>query len=702
MRRQRLIFLPLIFILVSFIPNPARAQQPWSGIISPSRATDWTGAGVVGGIPSATWTQCGPTIPAGASTPTIQAAINACGTNQFVLLAPGTYSLTVGIRMKANMVLRGSGANQTFLVAAAGAIDSCSGGYPTAICFIGPAAGYWVQDAAVNWTAGFAQGSTQITLSSTAGITPNSTVIGLDQCGEGMSGSPCAGNEVDNGQFFNCSLVYTSGNPSTGCAVNGPDGGNQRLYRSQNELFQVSAVNASTGVVTLKGSLRNPNWNPARTPQVFVIQPIQNAGVENLSIDTSGDTASKAPVVFYYAANVWAKGLRVVEPNYAGIFFVVATHATAEQNYIYGANHGIGSDIFGMNSTASSDLLFQNNIVQREQVCMGVEGADTGSVYAYNLCINQYDANDGIYPAAFPHAGDHYQLYEGNVQNSYYGENFHGPKLMNTHFRNFITGWESCANGNCGGATSKNSATVPYRTVAYSRYHNAIANVLGTPGYHSSAYQDGSLTSIYSLGSGNSSSSGSTIPNDPLVAATFLRWANYDTATGAVRFCGNSSNTGWSAACAGTSEIPTGAPSYPNTVPTVGDTEAGQGALPASFYLSAKPVWFGSLPFPSIGPDVTNGNIGQCAGTLNVPEKFNGLPATSSSQCAGSGLTSSAWAGHVNATPALNCYLNVMGGAPDGSGSVLAFDASSCYPGGVVTSGGPNPPTNLTLTVSPD
>src|SRR5690348_440338 len=30
----------------------------WSGIISPTRAADWSGAGVVGGIPSASWPNC--------------------------------------------------------------------------------------------------------------------------------------------------------------------------------------------------------------------------------------------------------------------------------------------------------------------------------------------------------------------------------------------------------------------------------------------------------------------------------------------------------------------------------------------------------------------------------------------------------------------------------------------------------------------
>jgi len=634
------------------------------------------------------------------NTNAINNAIAACGANQYVQLGAGTFNLTSGgstsngIKMKGNVVLRGMGANQTFLVFASGAYDGCSGGYGTAVCFQGSGA-YWVSDSGVSWTAGYAQGTTQITLANTTGIIAGSTAIGLDQCSDGYSGMPCSsGPEVDNGNYFNCNRAWVAGTPNTGCAINGPDASNQRPSRPQNELFLVTAVNSATGGVTLNGSIRSPDWNSARTPNAWVIPLIQNAGVENLSIDTSA-SASRG-IVSYYAANIWVRGVRVVKPYYAGIFFVVTAHAQAESNYIYGTSGAPGADIFGLNSTASSDCLFQNNIVQDEQVSTGNEGADTGSVYSYNLFINNYNGNDGIYPAIFPHAGDRYQLYEGNVANSYYGENYHGPKMMNTLFRNFLTGWESCANGQCGTHTAKASATTPVRMVEGSRYHNIIGNVLGMPTV-SIAYKTSSgfaSGAIYEIGSGNGS-----IPHDPIVGTSSSFWGNYDIYTGATRWCGNSADSGWSTTCASMSEVPTSFTPYGNAAPTKGDTGAGQAAMPASFYLSSKPSWWGSMPWPAIGPDVTSGNVGQCSGTLNVSGRFNGLPATSASQCAGSGLTASAWGGHVNAIPAMICFLNVMGGVPDGTNGVLRFNASSCYPGSTVGSAGPAPPTNLTAII---
>src|SRR5258708_18978178 len=114
-----------------------------------------------------------------------------------------------------------------------------------------------------------------------------------------------------------------------------------------------------------------------------------------------------------------------------------------------------------------------------------------------------------------------------------------------------------------------------------------------------------------------------------------MRWGNYDTVNAAVRFQ--------------TSEDGHTAPTYPAL------TNASQ-TLPASFYLSSKPSFWGTMPWPAVGPDVTGGNV------ANV-------------------------GGHVYGNPAANCYLNVMGGKTDGSSGQLTFNADNCY-----SSGGGIPP----------
>src|SRR5579871_6629642 len=116
-------FIALLTLLLCFGPLARVYGQAWSGVLAPSRATDWTKAGIPGGIPSASWTQCGSTIAAygspGApgSPAAIQTAINSCGANQYVQLGAGSFYLSGSIYIKglSNMEVRGMGANSTFI-----------------------------------------------------------------------------------------------------------------------------------------------------------------------------------------------------------------------------------------------------------------------------------------------------------------------------------------------------------------------------------------------------------------------------------------------------------------------------------------------------------------------------------------------------------------------------------------------------------
>jgi len=694
----RLAPLLLLPFLLLFFTVSASAQQLWTGVLSPARGTDWTNAGVVGGIPSGSWTQCGPTVSAGASAATINSAIASCGTNQYVLLGPGTFNLSAAIDFghKGNVALRGSGANSTFLVFGSGVSDQCNAPVSTLICIDSADSTYFAPTTVYHWTAGYAQGSTSITLSSTANISPNATVIALDQCDDGYTGDPCSGTSTDNGAYYNCSDIYLISPSITGCSFNGPDMGNGRTHRYQTELMQVTAVNSSTGAVTLSRPLRNPNWRSGQTPEAWFFQPIQYAGVENLSVDASSNSTAGEAICFFNAANVWVKGVRIINANVTPVYSVETIHYQYEQNYLYGAQ---SPDPFGFRQTVAADGLIQNNIVQQIRVGINEEGANNGSVISYNFFILQSYASDAMFEAIRPHAGgDNYELMEGNVGVNYYGEDYHGSHLMQTAFRNFFTGWESCGSGQCGSAGLKDYQTNAFMLDTYNRYTNAVGNVLGTPGYHrdyqvNSGFQAADNHAIWAIGLGNGGVS-PQVPSDPVVTTTFFRWANYDTVTGAVRFCGNASDTGFVTTCLGLSEVPTLISPYPNPVPTLGDTGIGQGPLPASFYLSSKPTWFGSVPFPPIGPDVINGTVGVCSGTLNTVGQFAGVPALSNAQCTGTSLLTG-WAGHSNAIPAMNCALNVMGMPPDGSGPALAFDPNACY-----ASAGP-PPMTPALTALP-
>ncbi len=697
---ERFLFVPILLVCLSLCTG---AQSPWSGVLSTSRAVDWAQAGIPGGIPSGSWTQCGSTIAAYSGTAAaINNALAACGVDQYVLLGAGTFNLSTGITFgsKSNTLLRGSGANATFLVFTGG-VSCWQGGEQALICVQSSDGTYpGGNPPARNWTAGYAKGTNSVTLANTTGITTNSTMIVLDQCNTGYSGSPCAGTPVDNGNFFACNDKFDGTN---GCAAEGPDATFARPARFEWEIVEATAVNSSTGVVTITPPLEHPNWAAGQTPQAWLIQTIRNSGVENLSIDgTNAGSGVIAGVGFFDSAYCWAKGVRFANLTPYGIWTWTGIHMQYEQNYFYniGLSGGSAVDSFGIRMSGSNDLV-QNNILQNIRVSVLNEGPGNGDVFSYNFSIFQNGGTDFMWEGFRPHSqGDDFQLYEGNVANTYDDEVHHGTHNMNTSFRGFYTGWESCANTSCAGVGHKNTATWAIEVDSYNRYANLIANVAGTPGVDT-AYLDSNQTNFSVIEVGGNGGASPAIPTDPLVASTMLRWGNYDTVTGAARWCGSLLNTGWATICGGKSEVPSAIGLFPNLLPILGDILVGQASLPPSFYLSSKPSWFGSIPWPAIGPDVSGGNVGMCSGTINTPGEFAGVPATSSSQCTGTSLTT-AWGGHVNAIPAMACYLS-MGGLPDGTGPELTFNPAACYGGGSVGSGppppAPNPPTNLNAVV---
>ena len=230
------------------------------------------------------------------------------------------------------------------------------------------------------------------------------------------------------------------------------------------------------------------------------------------------------------------------------------------------------------------------------------------------------------------HAVNDFGLYKGNVGVGIYSDTFHGTHHFMTFFRNRFDGFEK------NGSTTTDSNTIPLILKAFSRFYNLVGNVLGSTGRSHTAYETGSNTSIYQFGDAN----GATAGNDAEVLNTVLRWGNWDTAS-STNETGTNDSTGTRFVSA---EVPSGLSggqaAYANSVP------ASQ-VLPASFYLSAQPAWWTSgKPWPPIGPDVTNGTIATTGG-------------------------------HAFTIPAQDCYGTTMGGAADGQGSVLSFNAATCY-----------------------
>lgn len=665
------------------------AQAPWTGLLSGARATDWTGVGAT--IPRGIIPPCAtqPTFSTGTDPAVaITTAFNADagGANYCQIDIPaGTYQVTGTLNFdyqgKANVVISGAGPDRTHLVWTAVPPSRCNGLSRTALCVWNGdqesnASQFQFQNLA-NVTGGLTQGSMQIALANISGPVP----LRVGSILEFQQADPAS----DNGNAWFCGTTGFQGSCSQQGGDNGPGiipgdpgyAGSQFEWANLSQLVVVTGCGTTTygadctsDAVTIDSPIKAPDWSAtALTVANWSNRlPISNVGVEGMSLDLSGVVSNENTGVAlgivtecHLCSNVWFSNLAqysgTAAPTNRGLVPGQAVsnhflpwqsnHVTIQHSYMYGSNpqaNGYGIDW----AASTSDSLAINNISQHIAAAYITEHG-IGDVFAYNYAVDDFFGSNWQSCDQIEHdAGDYDLLWEGNVGICAGEDDIHGSHLFDTFYRDYLSGFDPATE-----AGPKTDNTLAVQLMAYSRYTNFVANVLGTAGYHNT-YENVGLggnpndcpryneTAIYSLNFGDQNEipyspgcfgTSFTIDNDDLVAATLMRWGNYDVVTGAVR--------------KNLSETASTAPVYPGlSHPST--------AFPASFFLSAKPSWWlfpngKKAPWPAIGPDVTGGNI---AGT----------------------------AGHAWLNPAANCYLNVLGGKVDGSsGPLYNFTADTCY-----------------------
>jgi hypothetical protein len=556
-------------------------------------------------------------------------------------LGAGTFNLNNGLILSSqpNIVIRGMGANQTFLVFSNS--QSCQG-FGADVCFQSYDLNYTLNpENLTNWTANYAAGTTSITLSTVANLSVGTPIV-LDQTDD----------TIDSGDINVCYSPTTEASP---CSTNGDNGGFARAGRSQMQIVTVTGISGSGPfTVGITPGIYMPNWSSAKSPQAWWSNgPISNVGIENLSMNHSAAEPNQGTgvgVLFFNCRDCWVSGVTSIAPGRSHVMSQIANRITVQNSYFY-ETAGHTSTSYGVESNGTADMLIQNNIFQQVTEPMSLNGSCSGCVEAYNFDIDDlYGTSPFAWRMAssLPHAaGLAHVLMEGNQGSGLQADIIHGSHHFITTFRNVWSGYQL----NNGVAPTNNISAIIMN--ALNRFFNHIGNVLGSS--VSNGYQSGSQP-IYQVGA--SESAGYTVPFDSNVRRTLMLWGNYDTFTGAVRWCGNSSNTGWVAICGSTSEVPSTITNYSNAIPA-------STTLPPSFYLSSEPSWWPSgKPWPPIGPDVTGGNI----------------PGV---------------AGHAYTIPAADCYVNVMNGPANGTGAVLSFNAGTCYGGQQTTSSPLAAPTSL-------
>lgn len=588
---------------------PALLCQAWEPFLDPGRAIDWSAVGV-GGIPPRT-TNCAKLTPQ-ADVNKINAALATCPAGQTVLLEPGTYTIAGTIHIPANVTLRGAGADQTILNASGSGeavIAMGSGGVPFRPVAI---------------TGGTQGESSAIELYSAAGIAPGTFLAIAER---------------------NDPAYVTSAGSGGNC--NWCDGGWTRdggMARGQ--IVAVTAVSGATATIS-PALFGRYTHEPVAVPFDMAAS---FAGVEDLQVhanNTGYDTNFKLAMCAY----CWIKG---VESNYADgdhVDVLWGFHDEIRDSYFSNAyRHSPGahdSDIdLALKTTAS---LVENNIVERTHDSVMLEWGAAGNVIAYNYMMGEFDAgspNVVMGSVDFHGAHPQFNLIEGNVLGSIYADSVWGSSSETTAFRNWVVGTSRVCipltgrgSVNCSGANG-HFAFQAARAVQLSYVatrNNLVGNVLGSAEMQSLRTPGGPVPQVASI--------------------EYPAHRTYETATALSFGYGSENDDGQGNGCGGgappchaanTSHTDLLDGNFINLTGTTAWRKGASRALPASLYLAGKPEWWGSLPFPAIGPDVS-GKRGP--------------------------------GGHSDGNPAETCYTRVMGGSDGGSSSPLVFDAAKCYGG---------------------
>src|SRR5580698_2572306 len=353
------------------------------------------------------------------------------------------------------------------------------------------------------------------------------------------------------------------------------------------------------------------------------------AGVENLQVHAN-NSGYAANFGISECAYCWIMGVESIDTGGNHVEVDWGYHDEIRDSYFSGvlphAPGARGSDIqIALNTTAS---LVENNIV--ELGSLRLSSGVAGNVVSYNYWAGESDRNsaDAAIDGINPRGGYlQFNLMEGNVLTTMHSDPDSFASGRATAYRNWMIGGRLICSSIGGRDTvncmdSKSRYGIPATRTAENSLPGASPNLVGN------------VVGIAQMQFAVDSSS-------LLVEKGSAEYAPRQNDSAGVH--GSSSDY---------LEVRDDGANI--------QAEGVSQTLPATFYLSGRPSWWGSMPFPATGPDVTGG-FG--------PE------------------------GQSYGNPAQACYFRAMGGSDEAARRPLTFDAGRCYGTGHPT---PKPPAGLT------
>jgi hypothetical protein len=390
---------------------------------------------------------------------------------------------------------------------------------------------------------GAAKDARRITLNSTAGITAGDVLL-LDQLNDGV-------------------LIDHVGSEGA-CTYCSRENGR----RARAQLAEVTAVSGDTVVLNLPLFF---TLEASRAPQAMLVRAasmVRRAGVEDLSL-SQAEPVNEFIVEMDGAQYSWLKNVDVSRMRRRGVWHIESLQNEIRDSVFHDAVAGFGRDRgYGVqiDNQSTANLVENNVFYVLDGGGIMTSGGAIGNVLAYNYLPDiRFDdpwwliGGPSINHSAHPSMN----LWEGNIGPQISGDFIHGSSSHQTVFRCRSYGWKEVT------ATSNNHAVdLGYKNTTMT----VMGSVLGTPGQseiYEVAYPAAASSqqkTIWHLGYGGPNGAG-----DPNVRATLLRHGNWDSVTNG----------------------------------TVWDPAIASHDLPASLYRAGPPVWWGDLPWPPIGPDVT-------------------------------------------------------------------------------------------------
>jgi hypothetical protein len=569
-----------------------RAATHMAGIIPADRMTTWNpGLNAVGGIPNRT-TIYQTLSPLGGSlddTAAIQRALDACPPDQVVKLSSGTFNINGGgLHLRTNCILRGSGT---------GALGSGDGGTRLAkadrdtnrnfaVLYVGnnPSQFSW----SINLAADATKGANSLTLVSTPRVKAGDILL-IDQ--------------------------VTDDDPRVWWGPNHdpPGGGSRRWFarqdRSLAQIMEVTAVNGNTITFSTPFHITYKAEYAAQLSR-YANPVLHGVGIEDLYIYGGMGGDGHGNLSISLCAYCWVRNIEAHWSVGTSVGFYATFRSVLRDSYIHETpdpNPGGAGYLVGLNLGASDNLV-ENNAIWNGNKNIVMRATGGGNVIAYNYMDDSYGATYPHTPEAGLNAGHyttpHMELLEGNYSHNYKGDSFWGNSIYITVLRNWLSALRAARpplntytfkSGTCIYKYGDYSGRAAIDVQAFSYYTNFVGNILGTPDQQLLGYNSNSCFNSTAVGWTYENLDGFLSQNivpmwniGPLQARAGWQWVSntYETQLRQGNWDWVTKSQIWYRSIGATGSSSNGTPQV----------------IPDSLYLTAKPAFFGSNPWPWVNP----------------------------------------------------------------------------------------------------